>query len=467
MASFKAGARNKGRTRKTTARELALDTLTRIEQEQAYSNLLLNRSLQKAKLSSQEAGLATELVYGTIQRLNTIDYFLTPFIAKGLASLQPWVRALLRMSFYQLYYLERIPDHAAVSEAVQLAKRKGHAGISGLVNGVLRNVIRKRKELVIPEDVSVEERISLIHSHPLWLVKRWISQYGVEETTRLCAANNRPPKVSLRTNQRRISRESLIQQLRSEDIHVQPSDVSAVGLVTTGAGNMAYHPAFEEGLFSIQDESSMLVADVLDPQPGMTVLDCCAAPGGKTAHMAEKMDNQGTIWANDLHEHKRKLIQDQADRLGLSCIRTRTGDAAELTQHFAASSFDRILLDAPCSGLGVIRRKPDLKWTKEETDTEQLAAMQLHLLKQVSTLLKPGGFLVYSTCTLDTVENENVIRQFLQQEADFELDEKMSKMGLLHQSVTERAQVDNGMVQILPHYFDSDGFFICRLSRKA
>lgn len=466
MTNSNANKHKNRRVRKVpTAREVALDSLTRIEQEQAYSNLLLNHSLEQAKLSPQDTALATELVYGTIQRLNTIDYFLEHFLPKGLASLQPWVRALLRMSFYQMHYLQRIPDHAAVSEAVKLAKRKGHAGIAGLVNGVLRNVIRKRNELTVPHHLPQAEQIALLHSHPVWLVERWISQFGADETARICEANNRSPKVSLRVNTMRNTREELMALLRAESIKVHPSVVSPVGLIVEGAGNMAHHPTFKEGLFSIQDESSMLVADALDPKPGMKVLDCCAAPGGKTTHIAEKMQGQGIVWANDLHAHKEKLIRKQVDRLGLTNVFTRTGNAVELTNHFAPNSFDRILLDAPCSGHGVIRRKPDLKWTKQQLDSKELSNIQLQILLQVSQLLKQDGIIVYSTCTLESTENEGVVHAFLQQAPEFELDEGLQSC--FPKQVSDMTKLEAGMQRVLPHHFESDGFFISRLRKKV
>ena len=270
------------------------------------------------------------------------------------------MRCLLRLSFYQLHYLDRIPDHAVVSEAVNIAKRRGHQGISGMVNGVLRAIIRSKDELTLPAALGDVKRIALSHSHPEWLVRRWIRQLGAELTEQICAANNEPPHVSIRANARRRSRLELLAQLQASGLSAEASALAQAGILVQGAGNMALVPGFQQGDFSIQDESSMLVAEALDPRPGMKVLDCCAAPGGKTAHIAEKMDDVGQIWACDLHEHKQKLIADQAERLGLSSIQTLVMDAAKLDEHFAAESFDRILLDAPCSGLGVIRRKPDL-----------------------------------------------------------------------------------------------------------
>jgi len=441
-----------------------MNVLTQVEQEGAYSNLLLNSALQKSSLAKSDAGLATELIYGTISRLNTLDYFLDKFVNKGVRKLQPWVRALLRISLYQIVYLDRIPDHAVVSEAVNLAKRRGHQGISGMVNGVLRNILRQKETLAIPEDMTDAQRISLLHSHPQWLVERWISQYGTEATEAICAANNEPPAVSVRVNTTMISRDDMLKLMGSHGLDASPSSVSPYGIVVKGAGNMALTDWYRDGMISIQDESSMLVAEAVQPEPGMRVLDCCAAPGGKSAHMGELMKDEGSIVANDIHVHKGKLVSDQASRLGLDSISIVTGDALDLADRFESASFDRILLDAPCSGLGVIRRKPDLKWGKSQEDIHEIAALQLRLLESVSTLLRPGGILVYSTCTIEPMENEGVVSAFLEGHSEFAIAEDglgaLSRLG-------ENSLARGGGIQILPQHYHSDGFYIARLGRRS
>ena len=453
--------------RKITAREVALDVLTRVEQEGAYSNLLLNQSLQKLQLERTEAGFATELVYGTIQRLNTIDYFLSSFVTKGLAKLQPWVRNLLRLSFYQIYYLDRIPPHAAVNEAVNIAKRKGHQGISGMVNGVLRNVLRNKEALSIPESLDRVARIALSYSHPEWMVERWIRQYGEEATIAMCASNNEAPHVSVRVNQVKTERDAMLRAMESAGMDARPSELSPAGIVVDSGGNMALTDWYKDGLFSVQDESSMLVAEALHPEPGMQVLDCCAAPGGKTAHIAELMNDKGHVLANDVHPHKQKLIAEQAFRLKLGSIETRVSDALALAKQLKRASFDRILLDAPCSGLGVIRRKPDLKWAKKPEEVEQIAALQSNLLDEVQSLLRPGGILVYSTCTTEPEENVRMAEAFLARHPDFTWagEESASPAWLDICKKTEASQ-HASMIQILPHQYHSDGFFIARFMKR-
>ena len=455
-------AGNNNRAAIGSAREIALDVLVKVEQQGAYSNLLLNSSLQKSALSREDTGLVTELVYGTISRMNTLDYVLTEFVSKGIAKLQPWVRNLLRLSLYQLMYLDRIPSHAAVNEAVNIAKKRGHQGISGMVNGVLRSVLRAGDLPVIPKDLSQEERISLQYSHPLWLVRRWITEYGVDTAESICAANNEPPAVSVRVNTTMISREALLNEMIEQGLQASASEVSPFGIVVKGGGNLALSSWYRDGYLSVQDESSMLVAEAVAPEPGMRVLDCCAAPGGKTAHMGELMKDEGYIYANDLHSHKAKLIADQAQRLGLECVVTGSADALELEHTLQHDSFDRILLDAPCSGLGVIRRKPDLKWRKQPEDVISVASLQVELLQSVSKLLKPGGVLVYSTCTTEQTENGDVVAAFLKQNPDFK---SVTFSSPLWERLEGTALGRGEGIQLLPHHYGSDGFYISRLQR--
>ncbi len=451
--------------RKLSARDVALNVLTDVEASGSYSNLQLNQALVQSGLERADAGLTTEIVYGTISHLNTIDYFLGRFVAKGMNKLQPWVRSLLRLSFYQIYYLDRIPPHAAVNEAVNIAKRRGHQGISGMVNGVLRNVLRQLDELVIPDNLTAVQRISLQYSHPEWLVERWMKQFGESVTEQICMSNNEPPAVSVRVNTNRTTRQQMLKTLNDAGYYAQPSAIAPDGILVGGSGNMALTDWYRDGMLSIQDESSMLVAEAVQPEPGMHVLDCCAAPGGKTAHMAEKMQNKGQIIANDIHEHKRKLIDDQAQRLHLSVIDTAVGDAMALAERYDAASFDRILLDAPCSGLGVIRRKPDLKWNKSASDIKEIAALQRRLLERVSSLLKPGGILVYSTCTIEQSENEDVVRSFVEAHPQFEpVVVPLFADKLAQASASDQASIG---VQILPQDYHSDGFYIAALRLKA
>jgi 16S rRNA (cytosine967-C5)-methyltransferase len=417
--------------------------------------------LQKHPLERADTGLVTEIVYGTIQHLNTIDYYLNRFVTKGVLKLEPWVRSLLRLSLYQVVYLERIPAHAIVNEAVNLAKKKGHQGISGMVNGVMRNVIRQKEHLIIPSDLPVIDRLALQFSHPHWMISRWINQFGEQTTELICQANNRPPKTSARVNLMKHSQVEMLAILQQEGMEAKPSKLAPSGIVIDHGGNLAFTRWFTEGSITVQDESSMLVAEAVDPQPGMRVLDCCAAPGGKTTHLAEKMQDTGIVVACDIHEHKIGLIREQADRLQLQSIQTVFSDAVDLIKYYADESFDCILLDAPCSGLGVIRRKPDLKWSKQEHEIAAICILQSKLLNAIHGLLKPGGILVYSTCTMEFTENQGMVTQFLQQNPLFTLEAFPNPMFL-----AEHSDASTGMLQILPHHYDSDGFFIARMRKN-
>lgn len=445
------------------ARELALDALLRIEKDKAYSNLTVNRLLNDHPLSRHDAALVTELVYGTIQRKNTLDFYISRFVSGSTDRLSPLVLQLLRLSFYQLVYLDRIPPHAAVNEAVNIAKKRGHKGIAGLVNAVLRRALREPERMRIPDGLAAARAISFAHSHPEWLVERWIRQFGEETAVRICEANNTPPRQAIRVNPLRASRQDVLDELLRAGITARLSDIAPAGIVVDGGGHLAGQAGFKRGAYSIQDESSMLVAEVLAPEPGMTVLDCCAAPGGKTAHIAEKMGDRGTVVANDLHPRKIRLIRQQAERLGLASVRAEAGDAADLPDRYEPESFDRILLDAPCSGFGVIRRKPDLKWTKKEEDIAAISALQAALLDAVAGLLKPGGVLVYSTCTLEREENEDQVRGFLARHPEFSPDATAAdRLPALRSSF-----VQPGMLRIFPHDFGSDGFFIAALRKRS
>ncbi|RXI98059.1 16S rRNA (cytosine(967)-C(5))-methyltransferase RsmB [Anaerobacillus alkaliphilus] len=440
---------------KKNVREVALDILLQIEKNQAYSNLLLNQSIKREKLIEKDVGLLTEIVYGTIQRKNTLDYYLSSYVKGGLKKLDPWVLILLRLSLYQMIYLDRVPERAIVHEAVEITKKKGHKGISSMVNGTLRTFLREG----IPSLEKVEdphEKLALQWSHPTWLVKRWLDQFGSEQTKQICEINAVPPVVTARINQVQTDDiEKVIEMLGNEGVEAERGDLSVDSIKIT-RGTLPNTKLFKDGWLSIQDESSMIVARALAPKAGMKVLDSCAAPGGKTTHIAELMNNQGEIYALDLHEHKVKLIDEQANRLNLSIIKTRATDSRKAGEIFEEESFDCILVDAPCTGLGVIRRKPDIKWQKQEADIDRITTIQHAILNAVAPLLKKGGRLVYSTCTIDSMENEQVVKEFLETHQDFRFD------GTLRERLPEKAQAlyKDGMVQILPSDFQTDGFFI-------
>ncbi|MFD2704855.1 16S rRNA (cytosine(967)-C(5))-methyltransferase RsmB [Salibacterium lacus] len=440
-------------------REEALQLLIRIEKEGAYSHILLQHALQDNSISGKDAPLLTELVNGTIKRKNTLDFYIAPFVKKGTDSLSFWVLELLRLTVYQIVFLDRIPERAAVHEAVQIAKKKGHKGISGLVNGVLRSMLRDGFPDIGSENTSTARDV-LETSHPEWLLTEWTTAYGRERALDMAHANLESPVLTIRVNRVKINREELKQQLSEEGCRVEDGNISPDALLVQ-EGNVFQTEAFKEGLFTVQDESSMLAAALLGPEPGMSVLDTCAAPGGKTTYAAEQMNDGGRVRAHDLHEKKIRLITEQAERLGLSSIQAFALDARNLQQQYDQESFDRVLVDAPCSGLGVIRKKPELKWRPQE-GLERFPGIQLAILEEAAAVTAPGGRLVYSTCTVRTEENEQVVEAFLEKNPGFVIDEQAAR------NLPEPAEKDlkeNSMLTILPQDYQSDGFFMAALRK--
>ena len=437
-------------------RDAALTILLAVDKNQAYSNLLLHQTIEKYKLDVKDRGLLTEITYGTLQHKLTLDYYLEPFI-HGKVDL--WVRWLLRMSLYQMHYLSRIPAHAAVNEAVEIAKRRGHKGIASMVNGILRSILREGVRST--NDIKdPNERLAIETSHPQWLVDRWVESYGYEETAEMLRENNIPPVQTVRVNTTKATVENVLTTLEREGVKAVRSEVmpECVHLQT---GQAARTAAFRHGLITIQDESSMLPANVLNPQPGMKVLDMCAAPGGKTTHMAEKMQNEGSILAMDLHPKKLDLIEENTARLGLEIVQTAPVDGRKAASFLPKESFDAVLVDAPCSGLGVMRRKPDIKYTKREEDLESLQTIQLAILDNAAQVLKAGGRLVYSTCTVDKQENEGTVEAFLSQHPEMESE------SLTNLPEKLLAKQNNGMLQVFPQDFGSDGFFVAAFRKKG
>ncbi|HLR10794.1 MAG TPA: 16S rRNA (cytosine(967)-C(5))-methyltransferase RsmB [Sporosarcina sp.] len=437
-------------------RDAALSMLIDIEKNQAYSNLLLHKTIGKYAIHDKDRSLLTELTYGPLQYKMTLDYYLEPFVR---GKLDHWVRQLLRMSLYQIVYLTKIPPHAVVHEAVEIAKRRGHKRIAPTVNGILRSVLREGVRSV-EEIADPIERLAIETSHPTWLIKRWVAQYGETVTRDIAHANNRQPNFSFRVNETRTTVEKVVAALEDEGIKTRPGEIIAECLISE-SGNPANTSVYREGLMTIQDESSMLPVQALQLSEGLKVLDMCAAPGGKTTHIAEKMNDQGEVYAHDVHDHKVKLIEKNAKRLHLSSIQTKSGDSRKLVDVYGEAQFDRILLDAPCSGFGVIRRKPEIKYTKTAADVEQLSTIQFDLLTTAAQLLKENGILVYSTCTIDEKENQEMVQRFLAAQPNMAL----APLGTLQSN--ESLHIENDVLQVLPQQFNGDGFFVAAFKKHV
>ncbi|MFC0301471.1 16S rRNA (cytosine(967)-C(5))-methyltransferase RsmB [Virgibacillus soli] len=441
-------------------RTAMLELLMRIEKDQGYSHLLIDKEIQKNRFVQQDAALLTEVVYGTLQRKLTLEYILKQHVDKN-KKVEMWVELLLYMSIYQMFYLDKVPDHAIIHEAVEIAKKRGHQGIASFVNGVLRNIQRSGMTDFTNINDPVK-KIAIQTSHPIWLVKRWEKQFGLETTQKMCEANLRNRDSSIRIQPLKISRDEAMKKLQAEGFEVEKSIVSNQGIVIK-KGNILKSALFKDGYVTIQDQSSMLVGEAVDTKPNMVVLDTCSAPGGKVTHLAEKMRNEGIVKAHDLHKKKIRLVENKAKELSLSIIDASAADARTLGEIYPQQHFDRILVDAPCSGLGVIRSKPDIKYRKKEEDIESLAKIQYDILHRVSSLLKIGGYLVYSTCTVDQSENEMVIKKFLEQHSNYSGDQMF--VDSLPEQVIQHASSGNYWIQLFPHSIESDGFFIARLTR--
>jgi 16S rRNA (cytosine967-C5)-methyltransferase len=446
------------------ARECALKALAEIETKEAYSNLVLKKNLRDDSLDARDRAFVTELVYGTVTRKLTLDWVISRFSKTKLSKLSRWVLQILRMGAYQLLFLDRVPASAACNTAVDLAGKYAKAS-SGFINAILRNISRQKAEIDFqnPQSGSLSSDLSLRYSFPEYLVKNWISEFGPDFTRELLEALLERPDFSVRVNTLKTNPRDLVAELSEAGIKALPGRFLPEALVLQGATDISQNQAFLEGRIIVQDESSMLVARLLDPQPGERVLDVCAAPGGKTTHIAQLMQDQGHITAWDVHEHKTELIRENAQRLGIHIIDVKQRDAMENTDG-EKERYHRVLVDAPCSGTGIIRRKPDIKWQRNQDDFSSLVEVQQKILYNAGSTVVPGGVLVYSTCSLDVRENEQIIRYFLNTGAGFEL---TPLHNLLPADLAGKQGIHEGMLRLYPHIDGTDGFFIARLKKKG
>jgi len=440
------------------ARMTALEVLNKVEINGAYANLALAEQLRRRSLSEQDRRLATELAYGTVKALGTLDWMIEHYIKMPRKKLSPVVLNILRLGFFQLFFLPRIPAPVVCNETVALAAQRGHRGIISFVNAVLRSAVRDPNRAVLPpREKQPVEHLALKYFHPVWMVRRWFERLGADECEALCQANNAVPPVTARVNTLKTDRESLLNTLAvGGAAAARPSSLVPEGIILDEHEALDRLPALQAGLMQIQDESSMLASHVLRPRPGEFIIDACGAPGGKTTHIACLMGNQGRVLSIDIHKHKLALVKHNARQLGISIVETRQFDAASLHRHFRGQA-DRVLVDAPCSGLGVIRRKPDSRWRKKEDAIKELPALQQAILASAADCVKPGGVLVYSTCTTEPEENEEVINIFLARRDDFMADVAGAWLPYPTQEK---------FVQLWPHRDGVDGFFIARLVRR-
>ena len=435
-------------------REAALRILHAVDTRSAFSDRLLDTAHASAGDDPRDRALLHELVKGTLRWRGRLDWALDQRVHIGLQAVQPWIRNVLRLGAYQVLMLDRIPLHAAVDESVKLAHKYGHPGAAGLVNSVLRRLGEEKATLEWPAGDDIES-LCIFGSHPQWIVERWLARFGPDETRALLLANNRSAATGLRVNTLRVTREELVAKLAADGIEARTATLSPDLVWVDGHQSPGNLKVFKEGLCTAQDESEALVGRVVAPQPNERLLDLCAAPGGKSTHLAELIGDEGEVWAMERDAHRVASLEAAIKRLGEHSIHVVHGDGRTYT---FPMPFDRALVDAPCSGLGVLARRADARWRKTPDMFDELPAIQLELLEAAARRLVPGGVLVYSVCTFEPEETDDVVAKFLAAHPDFKLE---SVAG----SVPDAVVTPEGTMRVLPQRDGCDGAFAARMRR--
>ena len=430
-------------------RELALKILYKIDNEKAYSNIILNEEINKNRkiIDERDIGFISEIVYGVTTWKLTIDEIIRKYSKIRLKKISPWIITILRMGVYQIVFLDKVPKSAAVNESVNLAKRYGHKSSSNFVNAILRKISIKDYEDFFDIDDNIE-RISKTTSMPVWIIEKLLKEKDIDEVENICKNSNIRPKITVRINKLKTNKEEIKKILAKEKIEFKECELDDF-LILEKVKNIENFDLIKNGYLTIQDKGAGLIALVLNPKENEHVLDACSSPGGKTTYMAEMMNNRGEIVAWDIHEHRVNLVEKNAKRLDINIINTECKDATKYEEKYK-ERFDKILLDVPCLGLGVLKRKPDIKWQRKEEDINEITKIQKEILNSCSKYLKENGELVYSTCSILKDENEEIIKEFLEKNKNFEAIEISGKQ------------------QYIQLYQDkeNDGFFICKLKKK-
>ena len=441
----------------TGVRGIAVKVLNRIDRTDAYLDKLLDHELRNSELNGHDKALLFELVHGVLRWLNRIDWILNGFYKGAFSKSIPNVKNALRVALYQIIFLDKIPDYAAVNEAVEFIKKLQGQKPADQANAVLRNIIRNKDDIRFPDpDEDLVGYFSTYYSHPAWLVKRWLNQFGKDETEKLLIANNEKPTLILRVNTSKVSVEEFKELLNSVDLKYNEGKFLNNFIRLKTLTNITGWEYFEKGYFSIQDESTGFPGILLDVKPGQRVLDLCAAPGGKTAYLSNLMNNTGEIVALDRYDSRLKILNKNLIRLGVTNVKLVEANAL----NYQDGEFDRVLLDAPCSGLGTISKKPDIKWKRDLNDIRNLTKIQYELLKKAASMVKVGGSIVYSTCTIDPEENFEIVSKFLSEYNGFSLE---NAGNYLPESIID----SNCCVQTYPHIHQIDGSFAAKLVKSG
>lgn len=445
------------------AREMAVNLVYNIMENGAYANLGLENALRNSTLSQNDKNLVTELVNGSIRMIKHLDWVLNLFLRKSIDEQNPLMRSILRIAAYQIIFMERIPDYAVVNSAVDITRKKVNKTLAGVCNGVLRNLIRSKDVLSYPPINSLAY-LSVYYSQPEWLVQLWLECYGAEVTEKMLAYMNCKPLLTLRVNTLRTDAETLARKFTGEGVSSRPSELMRDSLVIEAMEtSIDQLNSYQSGLFYIQNEASMLAADILDPQDGENILDLCSGVGGKATHFAEKMKNKGIIKAVELYKHKLSILNSNCQRLGINIIDAEQNDIQAMENN---PVWKRVFLDAPCSGLGVLNRRADARWRRAPQEINELTKLQAALLEKAGEMTAPDGNLVYSTCTVNPSENENIILSFLDKNHAFRLDTFADLISYFPLDQKDREMTERGWLTILPGKYGCDGMFYARLRRS-
>ena len=435
-------------------RELAVKILDRVLNEGAYSNIVLSKELNESELSDKDKALLTEIVYGVLRRRKTLDIIISNFV-KDIKLMGKDTLNILRVAIYQMNFLDKIPSYAACNEAVEEAKKISE-GDSKLVNGILRNFTKNPDDIEVPGN-KIDEYAYKFSFEP-WMIRLLIKQYGEPISKKIMSGLNQIPQVSVRVNEIKSHYDEAFEELEALEYEIEEGAICPEAISIKGGKSIENNPLFTDGKITVQDESAMIIAPLLELEEGMTVIDLCSAPGGKTTHIAEILQNTGKVLAFDLHESKLGLIKENCERLGLTNVEVNTNDATKLNPELIESS-DRILLDVPCSGIGIIRKKPEIKWNKTRNDLRNVIPVQRDIMENAWKYLKSGGIMIYSTCTLNKEENEENIEWFLSKHKDCSI--KKIFIGKQDNLVYNR----NGSLTIMPNE-NMDGFFVAKLEKR-
>ncbi|MDP1994532.1 MAG: 16S rRNA (cytosine(967)-C(5))-methyltransferase RsmB [Ignavibacteria bacterium] len=435
----------------------AVKILNRVERTDAYLDKQLDKELRYTEFSGQDKALLYEIVHGVIRWMGRLDWILSGFYKGQFSKAIPILKNALRVALYQIMFLDKIPEYAAVNEAVEFVKKLQGQKPADITNAILRNILKSKDSLRYPDPQQDEiGYLSTYYSHPTWIIKRWLPRFGRAATEALLAANNERPVLTLRVNSKKVSLQDFENLLCSVNLKFVKGRYYPEFVKLTNLSNITQWQYFTEGYFNVQDESASLACRLLNVKPGMRVLDLCAAPGGKSAYLANLMEDQGEIVALDKYEARLSMVEKSLQRLAITSVKTVAIDANDFETD---NLFDAILADVPCSGMGTLCKKPDIKWKKDLLDIRKLTETQFRLLKKASTLVKVGGAIVYSTCTIEPEENYEIVKKFLDENHNFSLENAQHFVPL--ETVDE-----NGCVQTYPHVHKMDGAYAARIIRN-